>query len=135
MDGKRHFLFYVCAGILFFSCDKNPVIPREVLNEVEARSLIEEILLKNNSRYDNFEKRVLFSLGESNEFYVDYSITRKDRKISVINYIGENDNVSVELKNQKILQESYSIPNLYLEMSSREDITSRLDKFINQNFN
>jgi len=130
---KEDFLSFIFAGILLFSCNKNPIIPEKDLSEIEARNLIEEILVKNNSRYKSFEKRLLLSLGEKENFYVDYVITKNDSKMAVINYVGENDS-QTDFTQQGILSK-YNISHLYLKMSSEKDLTLYVNNFISQNFN
>lgn len=128
---RRKILF---GGLgLFFYCGKTIIEPEKILSDEETRNLVETLLINNSTKYLNFKKNALLSLGEKGKIQVDYLITKKDETNSVVNYIGEGDNSDREFSNQKILKE-YSIPNIYFGPGTKSEITLKINNFINKDF-
>jgi len=126
-------VFCFGAGILSVLCDGNPLKPEIMLNDEEAKKLIEKILVDNKKKYKTLEKNVSLSLGEKDKFYVDYLIKKNDWTNAVVNYVDSKKDSNKEVSNQQILKQ-YSIPNLYFPKSSEKVITSTLNDFINKDF-
>ena len=83
--------------------------------------------------YSSLEKKALICLGASDDFLVDYLVRKDDDTDAIINYVGYDKDLEEEYSNKGLL-DMYGIPNLYIFRVPEDEISSRLNDFINKGF-
>ncbi|MBI4116986.1 hypothetical protein HY449_04560 [Candidatus Pacearchaeota archaeon] len=119
---------------------QSPIVTRsfESPTETEARAKIEEILNLRLNMYQEYLIEDVYSAPQDgiNTILVDYNIETFNpppKHDAIIGYISPTDSLNTELSNKQYL-DGYSVPNLYLARLPLSEIESRLNSWIDNDW-